>query len=61
MSRALTPLPQAKRPFSPFYYKYFFRTCAQTGVTIQKYGFNKKKIQGMLKIFNILSEKMRLF
>ena len=28
----------------PTFYKYFFRTCSQTGVTMQKNGFNKKKI-----------------
>ena len=41
---------------------YYFRT--QTGVTIQKNGFNKKKVfQGMLSIFyvSITSDRGRVF
>ena len=57
------PIRGQKCSFFSLFYKYFFRTCTQTEVTIQKNGFNKNFFQCMLiaEYFYILSKKMWTF
>ena len=41
--------------------RYFFRICTQTGVKIEKNGFNKKGFSGHAEYCKILFGKNRLF
>ena len=42
---------EKNRLFSPFFNMYFFRTCTQTGVTLQKNGFIKNGFSGHAENF----------